>query len=720
MATRILIVAARNTTPEAFQAAFPHLGDEPPRESNGWAWGCYSLWCVDPDALDPKGIEGPVVTITTCDDEVWYLRIHGREEDHFGIANHHFLLDPEELEDEDDETFGEFLLELYEMVARDCWPSVAVRELKDLTKSAAVPKFHALQAKSTAEALTRFGISFDQDQLTKCITGEAMTEQERHSPVGNLPAFLSCIGLDAITEMLSGDDEPEDADESHKASAHVDDEYDDAVDDGHALDIVAEVVKRTTKAAPVALDEPVAHQLAKLDELWLLSWFCNSDADVALTIDLPEGTEEPQWPDRPVPCEREVDELCDDDEDDFDDEPHELTSSRQGQQVRIGLGWSSVWRRGRWLQAIGKSLAELPSGTQVELLSAEIEAEEGAHGSIESPGTQVFRGTVSGDQLHVTHTHPGVSAAKLRDALALAAETETEAAITARSEDELKALFATAEASGLLFPLPELDGLDVIHEDKHSLAAVFFRERFSDAWPVTSENELGDLLGLGEALGNAIASSLPGQPKAGEIDVVFDGEFSRYRKAEDEEVERPNFDTFSESLDREFEKVRSMFRTEILGEDIEEPEEPQPDDEGLDMGSPEEISTAMCEIGFSHLGDLVCEKFSDVTLRGFAPDEGDAYACHMRSLMSSGVVEFVTSFTDGTTYTTSTNPSLQNLPHKGIYGSSYPEDTPEQLLARHREHIHKFATEGRQPMAIDPTLEGLARTLDAFLAKQMA
>jgi len=716
MATRILIVAARNTTPGAFNTAFPEFGDELPHATSGWVWSCASLWCVDPDAIDPSRIEGPVVTITTCDDAVWYLRVHGAGDEPFGIANHHFLLDPEEIEFDESVAFGDFLPDLYEMVPQDCWPSAAVRELKTLAKRDALPKFLQMQANATSDALARFGIPHDRDSVVRCLSGESITEQELDAPLGNLPKFLECIGLDDLAATVSGKGEDDDRyDQPHDGHLH-DDEYDDD-DDEHALDIVGEVIAQTASIAPAALSEPVSYPLAGLHHVWLLSWFSNNDADFALTVDLPDGeAAEPTWPEQPVACEQRDQEL--DDEEDYEDEPGELTVHRAGQQIRVGVGWSSISRRVRWLQAIGKSLAEYPGDATISMLSAEIRLDEQGG---ESPGTQVYRGRITGDRFEITHTYPELDVDTLRDALALAAETDSTAPMQARSEDELEAVFAGAETSGLLFPLPEFDGLDVIHEDRHSLASVFFRERFAGSWPIAADDDLADLLGIGAAIGDAIANAVVGAPGADGVEVVFDGEFSRYRRAAAEDIDRPSLETLSESLDREFEKVRSRFRTEVLGESVETRTATRQDESTeFDPSSTESVNEAMAALGFEHMGDLVCDRFSDVTMRGFAPREGNAYGCHMRSLLARGVIEFVTSFTDGATFTTSTNPELQNLPHKGIYGRSLPDANPEQLLAEHRQSIEELAAAGREPVAVEPTLEGLAKAVDAFLVKQMS
>ena len=140
------------------------------------------------------------------------------------------------------------------------------------------------------------------------------------------------------------------------------------------------------------------------------------------------------------------------------------------------------------------------------------------------------------------------------------------------------------------------------------------------------------------------------------------------------------------------------------------------DDEGsFDLASPASVDAALAALGFAPIGNLICERLGDVKVRGFARS-GPIYGVYLRSLMSSGVVEFFTSFEDGATLTTSTNDG-QELPHKRLFKRCLADAEPAELLAAHEEVVAEIAGQGAAPVEIAPTLEGLARSIDDYMVR---
>ena len=721
MAVRALIVAAHGATPESFTEAFPALGSDEPDHAGDWVWGLYSLWGVKLSEVDAQALDASVMTISTSDDAMWFLRLGGQGREPFGMTSFHYLLDPDATEDIEEDTFREFLLELYEMVSPDLWPPPSVRSLKDDDPADALPEYLALQAHATLEALERFGIPHDRDAVMRALTGDGMDESDLESPVGTLPQFLEALGLGSVAEAFREDEEDdEDDDEDDEEPEEDEDDEDDedeaelaidedvGEDEDEREDVAAGVLERTAVITPGSVEGgPVALASDAMHHVFLLPWFCDGDIDLAITCELPEGVAPPTWPERPVPTK----------DGDYDVNENELQIDQAGSRAQIGISWGSVWRRQRWLKAFDPAVRALPDGSVVTLHTADTAVDAEKDGEPVA-GVQLYRGRVAGGVWSLEESWPVLDAKALGAALALVAEADDETPVTMRDADELKEVFGAAERGGLLAPLPEVDGLTLSHELKEDLLRYVFRARFRDHWPVAAGEaaeeedaaEFGDLLNLfggGEAEVDADA------------EVIYKGAFATYVRADPAAFDEPTIDDLGDALDEQLSAQRVLFLREVLGEESAAGEDEPEAAEDFDVGSLPVVQGAFEALGFGHIGDLASPKLPGVTVRGFAGVEGTAYGTHMRSPLVSGVVEFYTAFDDGSSLTTSTNDEVPTLPHKEIYGQALPDATPAALLEAHDARVAEMSAEGRSPQVAEPTLEGLAQTVDAFLVRQM-
>ena len=127
---------------------------------------------------------------------------------------------------------------------------------------------------------------------------------------------------------------------------------------------------------------------------------------------------------------------------------------------------------------------------------------------------------------------------------------------------------------------------------------------------------------------------------------------------------------------------------------------------------------ALNGLGFEPLGELLCERFADVRLRGFARP-GPTWAVYMRSF-SGRVLEYYTELEDGSSLTCSTNPATADAPHKQIFRRPFPTASPTELLTQHEQQLTALAAErGTSATAITPSLEHLAQALDRFLLREL-
>ena len=134
------------------------------------------------------------------------------------------------------------------------------------------------------------------------------------------------------------------------------------------------------------------------------------------------------------------------------------------------------------------------------------------------------------------------------------------------------------------------------------------------------------------------------------------------------------------------------------------------------------IATELGALGFQSFGDLVCERFGEIVIRGFVSNDADRYAVYMHGTFGQRVVEFVTRFDDGTWTTTTGNDGIATMEDRGLYGQAHPEFAMDiaSLFGVHTAAIEKAQVDrGAQPESHEGTCEALAASIDAYLERQL-
>jgi hypothetical protein len=684
MATRVILIAARNTTPEAFHEAFSGLPQ--PQASAGWCWLLLSLWGVPLKAVEQglSRLPGPALRCHTEDDALWYLRLYSAGRRVYGQCCHLGLLRPSWPRKRSAGGFGTFLRDLYEHVPEDCKPPPGAWELDTLPLPEACARFLRLQAESISDALQGHGIPHDRQALLDCLTGASVSEPERGWGVGHLPRFLDLLGVPAFPGWQQGVQDELEQRERSEAEAAEAETFEDVPPDvaGRVLDLCAAL-----DPAPLQ-GGPLPHPLTRLADVWHLGWFCDNCVDLTLILDQPHGKAVPiPWrsPDRAgrkaLALQKNLAGL--------------VQVREAGGHARIGLPRLPGTNAADWLQALGPALRALPDGSTLELLTADTQ-DESATG-----GRQRYRGTVQGGMWHISDAAPPVRREVLAEALALGAAAQAAEPIALRDVQEAHAVLAAAERSGFFQSLPRLRGktLRCGRHERPMLAKLVFRERFRDVWNTREEEaeeaeQQEQIRAISERLDGALIRSLGTEHSTGEV--LFEGQVGRFLRADIRKLKNPLAGGLAALFGQMYEGVS---------------DQRPPEDRTVD-----ETDQAMSELGFEPLGDLVCEPLGDVVVRGYAAVNGEAYGVLMRPAFGSWVREFYTRFDDGSSLTTSTHVASE-LPHKKIFRRSLPEGSIAELYEAHQAGIERHARKGRLTLHAEPRLEALARDLDEFLIR---
>jgi len=257
MAIRRHIIAARNSTPEQLTAALASLQVSEIETADGWCWAMASVWTTGAHELleAMSDFEEPYFLLTTEDGCRWRFHLRRKGLPSFDTV-HEFQwirrnsdgsgeegdwadlveedsevkslvvefpgfpplpaqrLDPldfdddffapyaddgEEEEDAEEEEWREptplaYVVEAYDENGIPL-PQAIVEALTDLPDAEVYPRFLALHGAHIADALERFGVPHDREELLRILTGENVTESEMDSDIGNTWRFLHHLGL---------------------------------------------------------------------------------------------------------------------------------------------------------------------------------------------------------------------------------------------------------------------------------------------------------------------------------------------------------------------------------------------------------------------------------------------------------------------------------------------------------------------------------------------
>ena len=702
MADRLILIAAYDAGPDALGGVFPD--QEQPQTAGAWTWLRLDPWTPDRQRLeaDLARLKGPVIRLATEDDCRWYLHLMAGGEPVLCACTHLALLGGAEYEHAEFKSLGDLLDDYYELVPEDCFPPPAVKSRRDEPSEKGIRQYLRIQAEAVARALTRSGIPHQRDELVACLTGESLTGGERDWPLGNLPRFADCLGLAAFSgwqqelaeyEDYDEDDEDEDDEEDEDEEEEEEEEDEEELTDA---EVVTEVLEVGEDLAGFPLDIEVENGSGEVLELpapglalaRLLSCFCDNATNAALRLRMPAGGV--PWSELPHHASEVPDGILVD--------PFE-----GGRIVRLGLRPAPIQDQLPLLGLLGRVLEVLPDGTQVDLYCAS-DAEERPGGS------HRYSGDVLGGVWHMGYTSPARRRDELQEALDLCAQVDAAGPVRAAGEQEAAAVVDLAQQTmDVTRRGDELWGDD---DARLQLVRLLFRHRFQGRWELEQELPPEELMQQEPpALPNEDDMSMAFIEASQSIGEMFNRIMGKAPPGAEELLQGEAARFFRVDLEEHIGSNPLVKFAGLLGNAPGDGEEADWTVQSVDAG--------MQALGFEQLGDLVCDRFMEVPMRGYAPAEGDTYGTLVTSPMGEAFPEFYSQFDDGASLITSVKVD-DPLPEKKIYRLHLPGGTIEELYAKHRQGVAlREREEGARALPAEPVLEGLARAIDAFIKRRL-
>jgi hypothetical protein len=321
---------------------------------------------------------------------------------------------------------------------------------------------------------------------------------------------------------------------------------------------------------------------------------------------------------------------------------------------------------------IGRLLSALPAGARLELL---------AHGEY---ARHRFTGKVADGQWLVDAAAVALAPEDIAGLMTVARAAETGAPQMARDEEEAEAIMALASRDmGLYDTMPRRDGLAIQPaklRDAGDLAGLILRGRFQHRWDTAPiEARLAASFSDWIAMQREIEEeSAP--PATGEC--IYQGRASEFRA--------PDY------------RAKSI-------------------DEGMRnaLNQAKDFDRALLELGFAHLGDLVCMKVGGAILRCYANPAEQAFAIAYAAPFGMAWRDLFTRFEDGTTLTSSTSRLESSYRSLRMLVRVTNSEKIARLHQEHRKGIERLEARGMRPSAIEPTLTGIAREIDEFLLRRL-
>ena len=439
----------------------------------------------------------------------------------------------------------------------------------------------------------------------------------------------------------------------------------------HTIDVWSRV--QTRALTPIS-GGPVEHAVIRLGDVFRLAWLAADAADPEIRIEPPAASGfVPSWP--------EVDNVA--------------VSAADG-VIRVGFGGGGKFAELTAADAVAKHFGDLPDGTVVELVTSpgsyfwERDEDEDEPEQHPDAGVHRYRGRLVQGTWHIEDAFPSLEAATVREALALSQSVHGGRRLALRDQAEGEAVQRRLQSEDFLFtnnPLVVTDSeIGIKRKDVqllHFVAIALFRTRWADVWPSYVEDEAAneEFDAAMKQLSDQMASKLSAafSPK-GDFELVLDGQVGRFEKV-DLLTQRPLEDDLIEMADRQ-----------------------------------------LRQLGYEIVGDLVCSRFPEVIVRGYARPGGDVWGAYLCGILESSF-EFVTMFERDAGLTTTFKPGPPDEPKKGLYRSRHPKLNFRMLKQLHAEHEKRKTTLAKKLGAAAPTpvdLEAFARAVDQGVSRQLA
>lgn len=696
MAVRRHILAARNTSPEALSAALASLQVSEIETADGWCWAMASVWTTSAHDLVAAltDFDGPYFLVTTEDGCRWrfHLRkkglppfdtVHefqwirrdwdgsGEEGDWADLVEEETEFKPifvelpgipplppqrlnpldfdddffapyadegEEDEDEAEEqewkepTPLEYVVEAYEENGIPL-PQAIIDALTGLPDAEVYPRFLALHGAHIADALERFGVPHEREELLRILTGENVSESELDSDIGNTWRFLHHLGLGPkFAEAL----------QEHEAVA----------EQGPAEDPGATVIKAAGKLhLHDVTGGPASILLTDVFLMARMTYYQDTYPEYVACVrfDAPEN-----WPADKTPSYAT------------------WTSTRKGFGGNVSLQGMDIPNIPKARKRLGELLARLPDGARLELLAR---------------GQYVctrLAGRVEHGAWLIESASAPLTQEELAEMLTIFRAAELRGPQITRDEEEADAILEAATRHMVLCnDPPRREGMQLqCHERREAeeLGALIFRRRMAGRWDFKKidahvARKYRDWRQFEKEM--ARDNALP----ATDV-VIYAGASSRFLEA----------DYKARTMDKDMRANVKNFRA---------------------------MDKDMAALGYTCLGAVVCEKVGGGILRCYANAEEFTYSTSY--VLPYGQVwnDYYTRFHDGTSLTTTSGlseGSFRSLRMLVRHRSRIP--VPE-LHAEHIEGMKRLTARGLVPVEIDPTLEGVCRTMDEFLTRRL-
>lgn len=696
MAVRRHIIAARNTTPEAFAAALASLKVSEVEVANGWCWAMASVWLTSSHELllAAEVLEGPLFVVTTEDASRWrfHLRAKGLppfdtvhefqwiSRDRYAAAveqddwrdfseevdalekpfivefpdfpplpgNRLAPLDFEdeffepytddENEEEEEETYQDYLpwesiVAAYDGNGSPLPPDI-VDALPSLPNGEVYSRFLALHGAYIADGLDRFGIAHDRTATLHILTGENVTAREMESDVGNLWRFLDHLGLGPkFAEAVA---------EYERVELPPQEPEDPAL----------RIIKATSKLPLHELEGgPVRVPLREFFLLARLTYYQDNYPDHVVCVRFDSAVD---WPSGKAPSYA----TC--------------YPVKRGFGVNISLDGVNAPVLPKVRQRMGELCVSLPDGSKLELLA------KGQYTRVR------LCGRVDGGTWLLESASVPLTADDVGEMLVLFRAAEACSPQVARDDDEAEAILDSAARHIMLCnDPPRRDGLELQTDGRNKtevLGSLLFRRRFAHRWDFakisaeTAQN-YKNWRKFEEEL--ARQNALPATDK-----VLYEGEMSRFLEADYE----------SRAMDSAMRAQAGAFR---------------------------ETDGAMEELGYTLLGAVVCEKVGGGILRCYASASERTFSTSY--LLPFGQVwhDFCTHFSDDVSLTTGNGLTEGSFRSLRILVRHSTGTTLGEIRDEHREGVERLAGHGFIPNEIDASLEGVCRAMDEFLTRRL-
>ncbi|MBM3475308.1 MAG: hypothetical protein FJX75_18760 [Armatimonadetes bacterium] len=662
MATRLHVTAGRNVTLEEFTAALARQfgerwGDVKVSSAGGWHWFTVSVWGVAGGELDEalERLPGPSLRITTEDNSRWYLILRGKGQEPYVLCHEfsasrggedteleevdllHFLRDDDS---ENLKTPPDPIEEVAESYADlgVALPSDLIERLKGLSYRRAVTALCQHFAEATADALQRFGVPHDREEVIGCLTGATVDAREWDHDIGDLPRFLVALGFGGEwRQTLDAQLAPPEYEACEPPPPPDPRSRIDAL-----LTRAGEMQAVPVRGGPAVVPLDRAIHVADI------AWYCGEWLGAAWTLDLPTGAA------GGLGLESGADTYV----------------VVEGDRVQIGEESVIPCHPNVDRSRLSVALQGLPAGAEIDLVTVGHEPmDEKAEAA-----RMRFKGTVEGGAWRIDRAWPEAPGEAIEEAVELTVAVEGGQGLRARDEAEAEAIAEGAARHPMLdHRSTKREGLTFTRDSwaERYLALVVFRLRYSDIWntkPYADEDE--EMLGEWDELEKATTA-----PHAEEV--LLEGQATRFYEAD----------------------------LGQLGK--------------LDQEALVQAEAGMQALGLQPVGDVCCERAEAVLVRGYGAPGSLWWGVHMQAIDGQAYTEFVTRFADGACLTTTSNWSAESFPECGLFARVYGEADVARLHAKHLDGIDRVSVHrGTEPIAIEPTLLGLAQAMDDYLSSR--